>query len=206
MTALQARSAATRRALLLATAFIVASGPARAAALNIVAFGDSWTIGRYVDPGDSYPAQLEAALKAKGYDVTVQNAGVNGDRTDNGLARVDSAVPPGTKIALVEFGLNDARKEGRLPPVDPAVTKSNLDAILRGFQARGVLVLLIGARGLDYSDVAAHDGAAYEQWPMLPAQDIGSDGSHPNPAGYKLIVTHMLPAVEELISQANAAH
>ena len=119
------------------------------APIAIVAFGDSWTEGRYVDRGGVYPAQLEAALRDKGYAVTVQNAGVDGDRSDNAVARRDLSVPPGTKIALVEFGLNDARAMGHLPPVDPAAIKANLDAVVRGLQARGVEVLLIGARGLD---------------------------------------------------------
>jgi len=184
-----------------------AGGPALAATVSIVAFGDSWTVGRNLDnPQDAYPAQLEGALKAKGYDVSIWNAGENGDRTATALTRVDTAVPPGTKIALVEFGPNDARAIGRESPVDPAVTKANLDALLRGLQARGVLVLLIGAKGLDYSDLAARDGVAYEQWPKLGSSEIGGDGQHPNADGYKTVVAHMLPAVESLIARVKGGH
>lgn len=190
----------------LALALLVAAlagGPARAATIGIVAFGDSWTFGRYLDnPQDAYPAQLEAALKAKGHDVSVRNAGVNGDTSAAALTRVDKAVPPGTKIALIEFGLND----GRLAGIDPSATRANLDALSRGLQARGVLVLLIGAKGLDYSDVAARDGAAYEQWPMLGPEDIGTDRHHPNAEGYKILVAHMLPAVESLIARVKGGH
>ncbi|MGA2087775.1 MAG: GDSL-type esterase/lipase family protein [Stellaceae bacterium] len=182
-----------------------AGGPASAATVGIVAFGDSWTTGRYLDnPQQAYPAQLESLLKAKGDDVAIRKAGEDGDRTATALARVDTAVPPGTKIALVEFGPNDTRAIGRESPVDPAVTKANLDTLLGKLQARGILVLLIGAKGLDYSDVAARDGVDYEQWPILGSSDIAGDGQHPNADGYKILVAHMLPAVESLIARVKS--
>jgi acyl-CoA thioesterase-1 len=184
----------------------LASGPALAAPISIVAFGDSWTFGRFLDnPQDAYPAQLQAALQADGFAVTVENAGSNGDTTASALTRADSDVPAGTKIALVEFGINDGRSIGGQAPVYPAVTKANLDALIRKLQARGILVLLIGAKGLDYSDVAAGAGSVYEQWPLLDSSQTAGDNSHPNAAGYKLFVAHMLPKVESLIVRAGGS-
>lgn len=177
---------------------IAASGAAQADPIRIVAFGDSWTVGRYLQSQDAYPAQLEAALRAKGYDVTVQNAGSNGDTTITALERADAAVPAGTTIAIVEFGINDERSFNRPP------TKDNLETLVRRLQGRGVQVLLVGARGLDFSDVAAREGAAYEQWPMLARDEIGRDGHHPNAEGYKLFVAHMLPTVEKMIARVTA--
>ena len=88
---------------------IAGSWAASAAAepIRIVAFGGSSTYGKGVDRQDTYPAQLERALRAKGYDVTVANAGVNGETTKDALSRFDRAVPAGTAIVILEFGLND---------------------------------------------------------------------------------------------------
>ena len=97
------------RLLLVALALLAASAATRADTIQIVAFGDSATAGYLVARKDAYPAQLQAALRKKGYDVVVENAGVNGDTTAGALHRFDQAIVPDTDIALVEFGTNDLR-------------------------------------------------------------------------------------------------
>ena len=117
------------------------AGVALAEPIRIVAFGDSNTYGMNMSREQSYPAQLEAMLKAKGYDVTVINAGIPGDTTSGALARVNSAVPTGTQIAIVTLGVNDARKG-----VSPASIEHNLSEILSNLKARNVRLIVCGRR------------------------------------------------------------
>src|SRR3954464_8226762 len=81
---------------------------ANAATINLVGFGDSLMAGYQLPPGDGFPEKLQAALKAKGLDVSVANAGVSGDTTTGGLARIDWSVPDGTDGVILELGANDA--------------------------------------------------------------------------------------------------
>ncbi|WP_424594398.1 GDSL-type esterase/lipase family protein [Bradyrhizobium sp.] len=81
-----------------------------AQAATVVALGASNTFGKGVSPGQSYPAQLEILLRAKGLNANVINAGINGDTTGGMLARLDSAVPKGTSIVILQPGGNDRRK------------------------------------------------------------------------------------------------
>src|SRR6185369_6749334 len=98
---------------------------AAAKPVAIVALGDSLTAGLGLGPGESFPEQLEAALKASGYDVTVTNAGVSGDTTLDGLARIDWSVPTDADMVIVELGANDA-----LRGLSPSVTRKTLSDIL----------------------------------------------------------------------------
>src|SRR3954447_10879009 len=84
------------------------SSAVAAAPVQIVALGDSLTAGYGLDPGQAFPEQLEAALEARGFDVAVTNAGVSGDTSSDGLARVDWSVPADAKIVILELGANDA--------------------------------------------------------------------------------------------------
>ena len=79
---------------------LVAAVGVAEAQTKIVAFGTSFTRGKGVSSAESYPAQLQAMLRAKGLSVTIQNAGVDGDTAVGGLARLDSSVPQGTQIAI----------------------------------------------------------------------------------------------------------
>ncbi len=95
--------------------------PALARTLHLVALGDSLTAGFGLPPGQGFPEALEKALRAKGYDVEIANAGVSGDTAADGLARYDWGVPAGTDALIVELGANDnaayLRKETLdLPP------------------------------------------------------------------------------------------
>ena len=186
------------RKIAIAVAFLLAFGlPAFARTLTIVAFGDSATAGYLVARKDAYPAQLQAALRAKGYDVEVHNAGVNGDTTAGALRRFDMAIAPGTHIAIVEFGSNDLRN--RVPMKTIA---ARLSEVIRTLRARRIQVLVAGLGRLDLSDVARANGVPYAQWSLPPGQYRARDGAHFNAAGYAILVQRMLPAVEALIERA----
>lgn len=188
--------------------------------LRILAFGDSLTHGYGLDGPDIFPVQLEKALAAKGIAAEVQNAGVSGDTTAGGLARLDwslgdPAGPP--TLVIVELGANDA-----LRGIDPKVTEANLDAILGKLAAQKVGVLLAGMQappnlGADYA--AAFDPifarlAEKYQVAFYPffldgvAADSKlnqADGMHPNAAGVAVIVERITPFVIQALEQRNPA-
>jgi acyl-CoA thioesterase-1 len=210
----------SRRAALLALlaalcvqfgSFSVAADPVR-----IVAFGDSLMAGYGLSHTEAFPAKLEAALKARGHDVRIANAGVSGDTASAGLARLDWSIPNGVDAAIVELGANDA-----LRALDPAVTRKSLDAIIRRLKERRIEVLLAGMHaprnlGADY--VAAFDRiypdlARAHDVPLYPffldgvateAKFNQRDGLHPTAAGIDVIVARILPAVEQLIARVRA--
>ena len=123
----------------LAITLLSAVTPAAAEPLQIVGFGDSLMAGYNLPSSEAFPVQLEAALRAKGHDVTVANAGVSGDTTSGGLARIDWSVPDGTDGVILELGANDA-----LRGIPPEQTEKNLDAMIAKLKERGVGVLLAG--------------------------------------------------------------
>jgi acyl-CoA thioesterase-1 len=182
--------------------------------VTITVLGDSLSAGFGLPAEAAFPARLEQALKAKGIAVDIHNAGVSGDTASSGLARLDWSVPEGTDAVIVELGANDA-----LRGLDPKVTRSALDQILRRLKQRGLAVLLAGMRaprnmGPDYArafdqifpDLArGHDVIFYpfflEGVATDPKLNLG-DGIHPNQAGVEAIVRRILPQVEQLLSRA----
>jgi acyl-CoA thioesterase-1 len=191
--------------------------PAAEGRVKLVVLGDSLSAGYGLPVQSAFPSKLATALEAKGIAVAITNAGVSGDTASGGLGRVDWSVPEGTEAVIVELGANDA-----LRGIDPAVTKTALDGILRKLNDRKIPVLLAGMRaprnmGADY----ARDFDAI--FPAL-AQTYGAvfypffldgvatddklnqrDGIHPNAAGVDIIVARILPKVEELIARVRAA-
>lgn len=183
------------------------NAPAAGSPTEIVAFGDSLSAGFGVGPGESFPEQLQAALAAKGYNVTVANAGVSGDTTTGGLARLDWSVPDTTQLVILELGANDA-----LRGIAPEISERNLDAMLKRLQARKIPTLLAGMvappnMGPDYAaafnPIYAKLATTYGV-PLYPFFLEGSagdasltqaDGMHPNPKGVAVIVERILPAV-----------
>ena len=184
---------------------------------TVLAFGDSLTAGYGLPRGQSLPDQLQAALKARGFDIQMINAGVSGDTTSGGLARLDWALEgvKGARIDLVilALGANDA-----LRGIAPDLTRSNITAMIERLKARGIPVLLAGmvappnmgpeyaaAFNPIYSDLAARydvplypfllDGVAAE--PTLN-QD---DGMHPNEKGVSVIVDRLAPMVADLLNE-----
>ena len=185
--------------------------------VKLLAFGDSLVHGYGVPAGQTFPEQLEAALRARGYAVQVINGGNSGDTSAAGLARLDWALADQPQAVLLEFGANDG-----LRGLEPAATYANLDAILTRLGADGLTVLLIGMlapRNLG-SDYAAefdavfprlaekHDVAFYpfflEGVAMEPALNQ-ADGMHPNTQGIAVIVENILPAVEQVIMDMGAS-
>src|SRR6266852_9259633 len=115
------------------------AGPVHATERIVVAFGDSLTAGLGVMPDESYPAQLQAKLRAEGYSYRVVNAGASGDTTAGGLRRVDWALRNKPEIVIVALGANDAMR-GQ----DLASVRANLDGIVARFQKAGARVLVAG--------------------------------------------------------------
>lgn len=194
-------------------ALFVLHGPALAEAIDIVGFGDSLMAGYQLDAGQSFPERLEDALRARGHDVNVANAGVSGDTTSGGLGRLDWSVPDGTELVILELGANDM-----LRGVSPEITEKNLDAMIARLRERGISVLLAGMYaapnlGADYAesfngifprladkyDVALIpfflEGVATDADLQLP------DRMHPNARGVDRMVSETLPAVEAAISR-----
>jgi acyl-CoA thioesterase I len=189
-------------------ATVAPDGPVR-----IVALGDSLTAGLGLPVNASFPARLEATLKAKGVAVEIVNAGVSGDTASAGLARLDWSVPEGADAVIVELGANDM-----LLGIDPKITRSALAEIVRRLTARGIVVLLAGMRpapnlGVEYgrefelifSELAAkNDLLVYPFFLDGVAADAKlnqRDGIHPTAAGVEEIVARILPTVEALVAR-----
>jgi len=192
-------SAARLRLLLTVFALLLVSGAASARTIHIVAFGDSATDGWLIKRDEAYPAQLQALLRRKGYDVSVTNEGVSGDTTEGALQRFDQAIAPGTDIALVEFGTNDLRLH-----VPAQKMRANLAEIVKSLQKRGIEVMLIGLGSLDLADVTRAGNVPYAQWTLPPGKYRARDHAHFNAEGYAIVVGRMLPQVEALIARAKA--
>lgn len=183
------------------------SGPAVAAGATVLALGDSLTAGYGLAPADGFTVQLERALRAAGHDIAVRNAGVSGDTSAGGRARLDWALAEPVDLVIVELGANDG-----LRGLDPSETERNLDAILTALKDRRIPVLLTGMRappnmGADYAD--AFDSlfvrvARRHQVPFYPFFLEGvaarpelnqGDGIHPNARGVGVIVERIAPIV-----------
>ncbi len=196
---------------------VCAASPASAERLlKIVAFGDSLTAGYGVPARDAFSVKLQQALAAKGIKVDIVNAGVSGDTTSGGLARLDWSVPADTDAVILELGANDAMRG-----IDLAITRKALDEILQRLKQRGIPVLLCGM----YAPPNMGDEFVQAYRDMYPAlaQRYGAilypffldqvatkpelnqaDGIHPNGKGVDRIVEDILPKVEELIAKAKA--
>lgn len=190
--------------------------PAAAQTLDILAFGDSLTAGYGLEPRDAFPAKLEVALRKRGHDVRIHNAGVSGDTTAAALTRLDWALGEDIDAVIVELGGNDA-----LRGMDPKQTEQALEQIMTRIEAAKVPVLVAGMRapinlGPEYAaafdpifeTTAARFAALYYPFflegvaaePRLNQ----TDGIHPNAAGVDAIVNGILPSVEALLQKAAA--
>jgi len=175
---------------------VAANAGVLARPIHIVAFGDSNTAGYLVPRAQAYPAQLQAELRKRGYDVTVTNQGINGDTFARALMRFDAAIAPGTDIAIVEFGANDRRRG-----VSMATIRAQLTELIHALRKRGLQVMVIGSGGLDFSGVAKANGALYALWHLPSGKYRASDYAHYNAQGYAIVVAQMLPQIEALISR-----
>jgi acyl-CoA thioesterase I len=201
-------------ACLVPVGFAAAQAPAKP--ITIVALGDSLTAGYQIRDTEAYPAQLQAALRAKGLAVNIINAGVSGDTTAAGLDRFAWAVPPDADAVIVALGANDA-----LRGLEPAKARDNLDKIFAQVKAQKQELLIAGMlaptslppdyrKAFDaiFPDLAAkHGGVLYPFFLdgiALEAKLNLKDGMHPNPAGVAVMVQRSLPKVEELIARVTA--
>nr|WP_245281710.1 arylesterase [Ensifer sp. ZNC0028] len=188
---------------------------ARAETISLIGFGDSLMAGYQLPPEDAFPARLEKALKEKGFDVTIANAGVSGDTSSGGLARIDWSVPDGTKGVILELGANDA-----LRGIAPEETRKNIEAMITRLKDRGIAVLLAGMMappnmGADYAarfnpiypELAEKYGL--ELYPFFldgvvtEAKLKLEDGMHPNGDGVGVMVEKALPVVERFLATLN---
>ena len=196
----------------LAITALLSAGTARAEPVKLVGFGDSLMAGYQLPAADAFPVKLEAALRAKGHEVEVANAGVSGDTTSGGLSRLDWSIPDGTQGVILELGANDA-----LRGIAPEQTEKNLDAMLTRLKERGIPVLLAGMlappnMGADYAE---RFNGIYKRLsekhgvPLYPFFLEGvvtkanlqiEDGMHPNSAGVDVMVQSFLPAAEAFLT------
>ncbi len=182
---------------------VAAPGAGGGAPPVVTVLGDSITAGYGLAAADALPLQLQAALARRGARAVVRGAGVSGDTTAGGLARVDFSVAPDTRLCVVELGANDY-----LQSIPPEQTRRNLQAIVQRLKARHIGVLVAGgtvprrtagpyARAFNamFPDVARAEGVALEP-DFLAGVEAQTrlkqaDGLHPNAAGVRLIAERL---------------
>ena len=200
---------------ILILAFSVSIGANRpfAQTINIVALGDSNTFGSGAGrtPGgvpmaEAYPAKLERALRARGWNVSVSNQGMAGNTARGAVSALDRTIPLGTKLTIVELGLNDKNFNDASPP-DIA---RNLTEIIRQIHAKGSAVIVIRHWPPNDDTFAAVQRSADLVVTWYPNLYIGSiprpeydsgDHSHLNAAGTDAVVSLVLPDVERVLTQ-----
>ena len=197
-------------AVLLMAGTAVAQAPANKP-IKLVVLGDSLSAGHGLPADAAFPVRLQKALKDKGIEVDMVNAGVSGDTTSGGLARLDWSVAEGTQAVILELGANDA-----LRGIDPKIPRAALEQILKRLKARNIAVLLCGMLappnfGTDYSaqfNAIYPDLAEAFKVPLYPfflqgvagdARLNQADGIHPTAEGVDVIVKAMLPSVEAFL-------
>jgi len=181
--------------------------------LKLAILGDSLTAGYGLPASAAFPVRLEKALREKGLNVDVLNAGVSGDTASGGRDRLDWSIPDGTEAVIVELGANDA-----LRGLDPAVTRAALEEIIKKLQARKIAVMLAGMYaprnyGAEYAakfDPIYPELAKAYDVPLYPffldgvaaeAKLNQPDGLHPTAEGVDIIVARILPAVEQFLGK-----
>ncbi|WP_370207017.1 arylesterase [Pararhodobacter marinus] len=194
---------------------------AQAETLRITALGDSLTQGYGLEQGEGLVPQLQAWLDARGHDVEILNAGVSGDTTSGGLARLDWTLADEPDAMIVALGGNDL-----LRGIDPALSRDNLDRILSRLETEQVPALLVGLPapanyGPEYQQdfaamypelAAEHDALLVPDMlaPLMARVESGAapetvmqgDMVHPNATGVGLVVEQLGPVVEELLTRA----
>jgi acyl-CoA thioesterase-1 len=186
--------------------------------IRMVVLGDSLSAGLGLPGPAAFPARLQNALKAKGIEVDMINAGVSGDTSSGGRDRLDWSVPEGTQAVILELGANDA-----LRGTDPAVTRSALREIVTRLKARKISVLVCGMLappnyGSDYSarfnviypDLAKSLGVAlypfFLEGVAANPRLNQADGLHPTAEGVDVIVQNILPTVEAFLGTISGQH
>jgi acyl-CoA thioesterase-1 len=196
---------------ILATSVSGSAAQAQNRPLRIAAFGDSLTAGYGLPASAAFPAQLQKALAARGRTIVIENAGVSGDTAQAGLDRLDWSIGEGIDGVILELGANDA-----LRGLDPAQTRTALEAIITRLKARNIPILLTGMLAPPnmgpayrerfdaiFPDLAAKHGLIL--YPFFLDGVAGrrelnlNDGIHPTADGVKMIVDRILPTVERFL-------
>ena len=161
----------------------------------IVALGASGIHGKGVLLSEAFPAQLENMLRADGFNVRVINAGVDGDTTSGMLFRMDSVIPPGTKITIVQPGGNDFRSRKRGLSVEQHL--ANIEAIVARLRAQQVQVVLCGDHSAEAALARRYDAIS------ISCSDRSHllDGEHLDPIGHRIVAERSLPAVEGMLAR-----
>ena len=189
---------------------------------TLAVFGDSLSAGYRLPQKDSFYAQLEKALRTKGYDVRVLNASKSGETTTGGVRKVSALLSNAPDGVILELGINDSFHN---TPI--ATIKNNLKSLIESFQNHRIAVLLTGMKTTPnksaayqqqfeemYQDLATE--YSLELYPFfmdgvfdtlnlqkIPPQNdkLLSDGLHPNAHGVSLMVRGILPTVERFLTQ-----
>ena len=179
----------------------------------LMILGDSLVAGHGLPLGEAFPDILGQMLQNDGFDVRIVNAGVSGDTTAGGLARLDWSLADNPDAAIIVLGGNDL-----LRGLDPSSSFANLDKIIKRLKVRNIAVLLAGMQaprnfGSDYADefdaiyqrlANRHDVLFYPFFldgvALQPMMNL-ADGMHPNHAGINHIALKILPQVKRLLSK-----
>jgi acyl-CoA thioesterase-1 len=190
---------------------VLSSTGAWAAPLRVLAFGDSITAGYGLTGDEAFPAVLQARLRKDGFDAIVENAGVSGNTTQMGLTRFGRALGAGADLVILALGANDM-----LNNVEPRVTRSNLEKMIRLAQRKGAPVLLAGMIDLNLArpatkqrfDALYPELAKKYRLPLFPfiLHGVAGDknlaqpgGLHPTAEGAVKIADNLAPLVEAIL-------
>lgn len=180
--------------------------------IKIIGFGDSLMAGYQLPEDQSFPAVLEKQLHEKGYQVEIINAGVSGDTTTGGLARLDWSIPDDSDLVILELGANDM-----LRGITPDLTQKNLIQMIERLKERNIPIILVGMlsapnmgkmQAEQFNQIYPTLAEKY-QLPLYPffLDGVAShlnlqlkDGMHPNKEGVAVMVEKFLPTIEQKLS------
>lgn len=183
---------------------------------TIVAVGDSLTFGFGVSPDRSFPAQLEGKLREAGHHYKVINAGINGEKSGEALARIDGILALKPDIVILQTGTNDGLRN-----VPPEEMRRNIESIAAALLEKGVTVVLAGMRNLlprkgdydqrfaaAYPEIAEKLDVILVPWFLAGVAGVPGlnrpDGIHPTSEGYRIVVENVFPFVKEAIERKEA--
>lgn len=180
--------------------------------MRVVALGDSLTAGTGLPKGEDFATKLEQALIKEGLNVKVQNAGISGNTTEQGLARLESAIAgePKPKLVIVALGANDMLRR-----MDAGKAKTNLAAILQKLEDKRIPAFLIGMQNPiggffmkgPYAGIYKDLEDEFDV-PLYPyfLEDVAlkkelnqADGFHPNEKGVAVMVENIAPEIMDAL-------